>query len=257
MSVFATVFVLPDLQGSGTSVVGRFGDFVNSRLLTNTFSCVFVRFCPRLELDVAVVSGSGSFSPPCLDPRRLALSGDSSSSPSLSFASSSWFSCSCTFDAARGSAASSVVVDLGFCGVSMTDFRFSSDQLCPASRRPLRPAKRQNFICLPTSVQDCQIPVQPLEDVQELFLQTPPVFVDTVRPWHGLHIAASETKNEPGFMSNNPSFQGAVGGWSVLCALLHCRQHCTHLSLQLFLIVFNSSVALLSPSGRTSNHCSF
>ena len=45
---------------------------------------------------------------------------------------------SCTSATARGSAASSVVVDLGFCGVSMTDLRFSSDQLCSARRRTFR-----------------------------------------------------------------------------------------------------------------------
>ena len=51
-------------SGGGTSVFGRFGDFVISRLFTNTFSCVSVRFSRRLKLDVAVVSGSGSVSPP-------------------------------------------------------------------------------------------------------------------------------------------------------------------------------------------------
>ena len=46
------------------------------------------------------------------------------------------------------------------------------------------PAKRRISICLPTLVLDFQIPFRPLEDVQELFLQTPPIFHDTVRPWH-------------------------------------------------------------------------
>ena len=34
-------------------MVGRFGDLAINRLFTNTFSCVSVRFSPRLELDVA------------------------------------------------------------------------------------------------------------------------------------------------------------------------------------------------------------
>ena len=37
-----------------------------------------------------------------------------------------------------GICASSVVIDFGFCGVSTTALRFSSDQLFPASRRTLR-----------------------------------------------------------------------------------------------------------------------
>ena len=41
---------------------GRFGDFAINRLFTNTFSCVSMRFSPRLELDVDTVSGSGSIS---------------------------------------------------------------------------------------------------------------------------------------------------------------------------------------------------
>ena len=55
-----------------TNVIGRFGDFAINRLFRNTFSCLSVRFSPRLELDVAAVSGSGSVSPPFHDPRRLA-----------------------------------------------------------------------------------------------------------------------------------------------------------------------------------------
>ena len=88
-------------------------------------------------------------------------------------------------------------------------------------------------------MRDFQIPFQPLEDVEELFFKKN-YKLPSRGSAHGtiereLHIATTETRNEPGCMSNNPSHQGAVGGWSVLCALLHCRQHCTHLSLQLFL----------------------
>ena len=36
------------------------------------------------------------------------------------------------------------------------------------------------------SVLDYQIPFRPLEDVQELFLQTLPIFHGTVRPWHDI-----------------------------------------------------------------------
>ena len=47
---------------------------------------------------------------------------------------------------AGGSAASSVVVDLGFCGVSTTALRFSSDQLFSASRRTLRAYTTPSFV---------------------------------------------------------------------------------------------------------------
>ena len=47
-------------------------------------------------------------------------------------------SCSCASGTTLGSAASSVVIDLGFCGVSTTALRLSSDQLFSASRRTLR-----------------------------------------------------------------------------------------------------------------------
>ena len=62
-SVFFRSLRFTGSSGGGTSVIGRFGDFVISRLFTNTFSYVSVRFSPRLELDVAVVPGSGSVSP--------------------------------------------------------------------------------------------------------------------------------------------------------------------------------------------------
>ena len=95
-------------------MIGRFGDLAISRLFTNTFSCVSVRFSPRLELDVAVVSGSG----PCHDPHRLAcwvILRPHHRSRSLLHPGSRVHVLLVT---ARRSAASSVVVDLGFCGVS-------------------------------------------------------------------------------------------------------------------------------------------
>ena len=63
MSVFFSSLRFTGSSGGGTYVISRFGDFAINRLFTNTFSCVSVRFSPRLELDVAAVSGSGSVSP--------------------------------------------------------------------------------------------------------------------------------------------------------------------------------------------------
>ena len=63
MSVFFSSLRFAGSSGGGTNVIGRFGDFAINRLFTNTFSCVSVRFSPRLELDVVAVSGSGSVSP--------------------------------------------------------------------------------------------------------------------------------------------------------------------------------------------------
>ena len=120
MSVFFNNLRFTRSSGGGTSVIGRFGDFVISRLFMNAFSQVSVS-----------VSSARARRRSCVGLRKRILLyvmiRDSSSSPSMSFASSSWFSCSCSSDTARGSAASSVVVDLGFCGVSMTDLRFSAD----------------------------------------------------------------------------------------------------------------------------------
>ena len=85
--------------------------------------------------------------------------------------------------------------------------------------------------------------------------------LSAIRSTHGtterrLCIVASETRNEPSCVSDNPFHQSSVNGLSALCALLHGRQHCAHLSLQLFLIIFNSSVALMKSSWRTSDDCS-
>ena len=76
--------------------------------------------------------------PPCHDPHRLAcwvILRPHNRSRSLLHPGSRVHVLLVT---ARGSAASSVVVDLGFCDVSMTDLRFSSDQLFSANRRTLR-----------------------------------------------------------------------------------------------------------------------
>ena len=72
----------------------------------------------------------------------------------------------------------------------------------------------------------------------------------TVRSAHdtiewALYLTTSETRNEPRCVSDNPSHQCVVCRWSVVCVFLHCCQLCSHLSLQLFLIVFDSSIALM------------
>ena len=130
-------------------MIGRFGDLAINRLFTNTFSCVSVRFSPRLELDVATVSGSGSVSPPFHDPRRLACRVFLRSHHRFSFASSFGLSCSCASGTTLGSDASSVVPDLGFCGVSTTASRFSSDQLFSTSRRT--PSRIHGSPCISSS----------------------------------------------------------------------------------------------------------
>ena len=209
----------------------------SSAVLSRTHSLVFL---------CASLLGSSSTSQlclaPCHDPRRLPCPGDSSSSPSSSFASSSWFTCSCTSGAARGSAASSVVVDLGFCGVSVTDLRFSSDQLCSASRRTLRACTTPSSVRTRCSSVRSLFP-QPharfpsanfgtgiSRSRSNLWKMCKNCFsklhqFSSRRSAHGtierrLHITTSETRNEPSCMSNNPSHQGAVGSWSVTCALL-------------------------------------
>ena len=120
-------------------MIGRFGDFGH---LPSFHEQVFLCFCAflslRLELDVAAVPGSGSVFPSISWSSSSGLSGVSSLSSSFSFASSFGFSCSCTSGTTLGSVASSVVIDLGFCGVSTTALRFSSDQLFSASHRTLR-----------------------------------------------------------------------------------------------------------------------
>ena len=85
----------------------------------------------------------------------------------------------------------SVVIDLGFCGVSTTALRFSSDQRAYttpssvrtrcSSVRSLFPSHTPDFHL--SAKKDFQILFPPLEDVQELFLQTPP-FHDMALPWH-------------------------------------------------------------------------
>ena len=151
-----------------------------------------------------------------------------------------------------GSAASSVVVDLGFCGVSMIDLRSAGRRRLRANTTPSSVRTKWSSVrsLFPNHTPDFHLssnfgarfpdPFQPLEDTRTV----PPNSTsfssimsaqNTIE--RRLHITTSEAKDEPSCMSNNPSHQGAVGGWSVMCALLHCCQHCTHLSLQLFLIV--------------------
>ena len=71
-----------------------------------------------------------------------------------------------------------------------------------------------------------------------------------------LFIVSSESREEPSCMSNNPFRHCTVSGRSVLCSFLRRCQYRAHLSLQLFLIVFDSTVALMRQSWRTSDDCS-
>ena len=164
--------------------------------------------------------------------------------------------------------ASSVVINLGFCGVSTTALRFSSDRLFSASRRTLR------AYTTPSSVRTRCSSVRSLFPSHtpdfHLFANFGAGFPDsfsflwkmckncfsklhqfsTIRSSHGtiewgLYLVISETRNEPRCVSDNPSHQCIVCRWYVLCVFLHCCQHCSHLSLQLFLIVFDSSIALM------------
>ena len=161
----------------------------------------------------------------------------------------------------------SAVVVFGFCGVSTTARRCASDQLCSASRRPLRVSNSfvssdQMLVCDVAFAQ----PHSGFPNVSQLRRGIPRSFphlwkvskhrfaklhqLSTIRTTHcstewGLYIISPETRNQPSRMSNNPFHQCTVGGRSVLCAVLKCCQHCAHLSLQLFLIVFHCSVALM------------
>ena len=208
------------------------------------------------------------------------LSGSFSFSLSSSFFSSFSLSCSCTSGTARRSAASSVAVDLGFCWVSTTGRRFSSDHLCSASRRTLRAYTTPSSVrtrcssvrsLLPCHTADfhlsCPLRCWISRSLSNFWKMCENSFskfhrLSAVRSTHGTierdcASLPSETGNEPGCVSDNPFHQSTVNGRSVLEALLHCCQHCAHLSLQLSLVVFTSSVALMSSSWRTSDDSSF
>ena len=167
----------------------------------------------------------------------------------------------------------SAIVVFGLCGVSTTARRFSSDQLCSASRRTLRAHTTPSSVLtrcssvrsephsgFPSASQlRCRIP----RSFSHLWKVSKHRFAELQQPsatrtthgsieW-GLYIVYSEPMDEPSCMSNNPFHQCTVSGRSVLCSFLKRCQHRSHLSLQLFLIVFNSSVALMRSSWRTSD----
>ena len=117
----------------------------------------------------------------------------------------------------------SAVVVFGFCGVSTTARRFSSDDLCAyttpssvltrcSSVRSLLPIHtRRISICQPASARDSHILFPPLEGEQAQIHQTPaPLHVTIDR---GLCVVALEARNEPSGVSNNLFHQ-------VLCAVL-------------------------------------
>ena len=102
-----------------------------------------------------------------------------------------------------GSAASSVVIDLGFCGVSMTALRFSSDQLCSASCRTLHAYTTPSSVrtrcssvrsLFPSHTPDFHLSANfdagistSLSDLWKMCkncFSKPPIFLDTVRPWN-------------------------------------------------------------------------
>ena len=102
-------------------------------------------------------------------------------------------------------------------------------------------------------------PLPPLEGEHAQIRRSPATFHDTgIRATRGsvgrgLYIVSRETRDEPSCMSNNPFHQCTFSGRSVVCAFLNRCQHCAHSSLQLFLTVFNCSVALMRSSWRASD----
>ena len=162
----------------------------------------------------------------------------------------------CTSGITLESVASSVVIDLGFCGVSTTLMRFSSDQLFSASRRTLRAYTAPSSVRTRCSSVRSLFPSHTLEfpsvcelccwisrSLSDLWKMCKNCF-SKLHSAHGtiewgLCLTTSQTRNEPRCMSDNPSHQCVVCGWSVLCMFSHCCQHCSYLSLQ------HSSIALM------------
>ena len=131
-------FISTGLSEGVIGVAGPFSDIIITRFFANTFCCISVRFLPLFELGtpgvVSVSDGS-----PCIP------------ASSSGFALGSSFSSSGTSGASRGRARDSAaggmstVIEFGFCGVSTTAGRSSSDQLCSASRRTLRAFPTPSF----------------------------------------------------------------------------------------------------------------
>ena len=143
--------------------------------------------------------------------------------------------------------------------------RFPSAQLCSASRRTLRAYSIVGSDQMPAREVALVQPHGGIPLVRQLRRGIPRSFshlwkvskhkftkfqqLSTIRTTHcpieqGLYIVSLEARNKPRCMSNNPCHQYTVSGWSVFRAVLKCCQHCAHLSLHMFLMVFHCSVAL-------------
>ena len=198
--------------------------------------------------------------PPFHDPRRLACREFLRSHDRSRSLLRSDLSCSCASGTTLGSDASSVVIDLGFCGVSTTALRFTSVVRFAHTRLhrpfgqgarlggPSFPATRRISICLPILMLDFQILFLPLEDVQELFLQTPPIFLDTVLPWHDRmetvsHYLGNEEMSHAACRTIHLISALSADGLYFVCSCIAASIVRT-CPLQLFLIVFDSSIAL-------------
>ena len=110
------------------------------------------------------------------------------------------------------------------------------------------------FPLVRASARDLEIPFPPLEDERAKTHQIAAPFHDTDHPLHdrtslplkrGMSQATCRTIHFISALS--------VVGLYVLRAGVQCCQHCAHLSLQLCLIVFHCSVALMRSSGRGSD----
>ena len=165
----------------------------------------------------------------------------------------------------------SAIVVFGLCSVSTTAQKFSSDQLCSASRRTLRACTSPSSVLtrcssvrslLPNHTADFHLSASfgagfpdPFSHLWKVSKHTFAELqqLSAIRTTHGsiewgLCTVSSESRDEPSCMSNNPFHQCTVSGLSVLCSFLKRCQHRAHLSLQLFLIVFDSTVALMRSS---------
>ena len=146
----------------------------------------------------------------------------------------------------------STVVDFGFCGVSATARRFSSDQLCSASRRTLRACTTPSSVLTRCSSMRSRLPshtavfhlsasfcadsqiLYPWKVTKHRFTEFQQL--STIRTAHGsiergLHIVSREARTEPNCMSDNPFHHCTASGRSALRAVLKCCQHRAHSSL--------------------------
>ena len=151
----------------------------------------------------------------CFVSRRLLSCNSSSSSEGSSFSSSGISGAS--GGGTRGSAAGgmSTVVDFGFCGVSTTARRFTSDQLCSASRPTLRAynsfvGSDKMFVCEFAVAE----PHARFPPVKQLRCGLPMAWSTHRSVERSQCIVAPEKRNDPSCMTNRPFRQCAVGGRS-------------------------------------------